>query len=53
MKAICIGNENVDVDELVQDLRVEVWATEQQIAGLQQYLDSRQEIIEWLMAVEN
>ena len=50
--SIWLGNEKVRADDLLDDLRLQRLLLEQQILGLQEYLDTRNELIAWLEGIQ-
>jgi hypothetical protein len=52
MKSINLGGHEVVVADLLAEQNMQVLLLELQIAGLQEYLDTRRELIRWLESIQ-
>lgn len=52
MNSIWLGGQEVEVAELLAEQHTKVLMLELQIAGLQEYLETRRELISWLESIE-
>jgi hypothetical protein len=52
VKTICLGDHEVEVAKILTDQHLQVLKLELQIAGLQDYLETRHEIISWLKSIQ-
>ncbi len=51
MNSIWLGGQEVEVAEILAEQHLQVVVLEIQIAGLQEYLETRHELIEWLTEI--